>query len=127
MLNCHAVQGGDKCVHGLEAARFRSCGLYFVFIKQKEIIFSVKLMNLCCSLILRLFIINRYREKAKKDIAAVGSHAVKLLQSLGKVITSVWPFWQDRNIFTLMFCKEISHRRQIQKEKAQLPHAIQKV
>lgn len=80
-------------------------------------VFTVKLMALCCNLILRL-LINRYREKAKKDIAAVGSHAVKLLQSLGKVIASVWSFWQDRNIFTLMFCKEISHRRQIQKEKA---------
>ncbi|RMC08977.1 hypothetical protein DUI87_13974 [Hirundo rustica rustica] len=30
------------------------------------------------------FIITRYREKAKKDIAAVGNHAAKLLQSLGK-------------------------------------------
>uniref|UniRef100_A0A8C8E687 NEDD8-activating enzyme E1 regulatory subunit n=1 Tax=Otus sunia TaxID=257818 RepID=A0A8C8E687_9STRI len=35
---------------------------------------------------------NVYREKAKKDIAAVGNHAAKLLQSLGKVITHVQSF-----------------------------------
>ncbi|XP_025914819.1 NEDD8-activating enzyme E1 regulatory subunit isoform X1 [Apteryx rowi] len=32
---------------------------------------------------------NVYREKAKKDIAAVGNHAVKLLQSLGKAPESI--------------------------------------
>uniref|UniRef100_A0A803VBD1 NEDD8-activating enzyme E1 regulatory subunit n=1 Tax=Ficedula albicollis TaxID=59894 RepID=A0A803VBD1_FICAL len=32
---------------------------------------------------------NVYREKAKKDIAAVGSHAAKLLQSLGKAPESI--------------------------------------
>lgn len=37
------------------------------------------------AIIFYFFITTRYREKAKKDIAAVRNHAAKLLQSLGKV------------------------------------------
>lgn len=45
------------------------------------------------SAVICFFIITRYREKAKKDTAAVGSHAAKLLQSLGKVSANLWPFF----------------------------------
>ncbi|PKU31504.1 nedd8-activating enzyme e1 regulatory subunit [Limosa lapponica baueri] len=36
-----------------------------------------------------IVIVAKYREKAKKDIAAVGNHAAKLLQSLGKAPESI--------------------------------------
>lgn len=35
-----------------------------------------------------LFFFSSYREKAKKDAAAVGNHVAKLLQSIGQV--SCW-------------------------------------
>uniref|UniRef100_A0A803VAD6 NEDD8-activating enzyme E1 regulatory subunit n=1 Tax=Ficedula albicollis TaxID=59894 RepID=A0A803VAD6_FICAL len=55
---------------------------------------------------------NVYREKAKKDIAAVGSHAAKLLQSLGKVSANLWLFfqWKEVSVKYLLYLNQfVSH------------------